>query len=336
MSLQSGLDVAPMTDPSGSAIFRFSTADLPEESRVAMWCEYYGRSVLRVDIEPTDAASFEGAVTLCTLPGLQIVLGMLTAAQVTRTRKLIEDGNDDLLLLVNQTGYTTVSARGREVALSENDAVLVSCGETMTFDRRSPGSAISLRIPQLILSPLVVDADDAVMRHIPRNTAALGLLTSYANALLDDQHAVAAPAVRRHVAAHVHDLVALTLGATRDAADVAISRGAGAARLRAAKTYIIENISSREISIGSVSSHLGMTPRYLQRLFENDGTTFSAFVLGRRLGRAHRMLYEPQTAERRVSAIAYDVGFGDLSYFNRCFRRLYGATPMDIREAATK
>jgi AraC-like DNA-binding protein len=48
------------------------------------------------------------------------------------------------------------------------------------------------------------------------------------------------------------------------------------------------------------------------------------------------MLYEPHTVQRRVSAIAYDVGFGDLSYFNRCFRRLYGATPLDIREAATK
>jgi len=39
------------------------------------------------------------------------------------------------------------------------------------------------------------------------------------------------------------------------------------------------------------------------------------------------MLSEPQFSERPVSAIAYDVGFGDLSYFNRCFRRAYGVTP---------
>jgi AraC-like DNA-binding protein len=79
-----------------------------------------------------------------------------------------------------------------------------------------------------------------------------------------------------------------------------------------------------------------VTPRYLQRLFESDGTTFSAFLLGRRLARAHRMLSEPRSVQRQVSAIAYDAGFGDLSYFNRCFRRLYGATPMDVREAAAK
>jgi AraC-like DNA-binding protein len=275
-------------------------------------------------------------VTSRSLPGLQVISGTLTAARLTRTRELIKDGNDDLLLVVNQTGHATAAARGREVALSENDAVLLSCGETMTFDRRSSGSSVSFRIPHLILSPLVVDADDAVMHRIPRNTSALSLLTGYANALLDNDHAAAELAVQRRVATHMHDLVALTLEATRDAAEVAKSRGAGAARLRATKTYIIENISCREISIGSVATHFGMTPRYLQRLFENDGTTFSAFVLERRLARAHRMLYEPHTVQRRVSAIAYDVGFGDLSYFNRCFRRLYGATPLDIREAATK
>jgi len=32
-----------------------------------------------------------------------------------------------------------------------------------------------------------------------------------------------------------------------------------------------------------------------------------------------------------ISSIAYDVGFGDLSYFNRAFRRRYDATPSDIR-----
>lgn len=32
-------------------------------------------------------------------------------------------------------------------------------------------------------------------------------------------------------------------------------------------------------------------------------------------------------------AVAYDAGFSDLSYFNRRFRKQYGLTPIDIREA---
>jgi AraC-like DNA-binding protein len=320
-----------MTDPQSSPTVRFSTADLPENMRIAGWREYYGHTVLRADIEPGDDASFEATVASRTLRGLQLVSGRYTAARLIRTREMIADGNDDLSLLVNQTGNVTVHARGREIALCENDAVLVNCGETIVFDRHSLGESIAIRIPQSMLSRAVVDVDDAIMRPIPRDSAALRLLTSYSSALLGDDHPVTTPALRHHVATHMHDLVALALGATREVADIARGRGVRAARLEMAKMYIIENANHRDLSIGNVALHLGVTPRQVQRLFERDGTTFSAFLLERRLARAYRMLCEPQSVRKQVSAIAYDVGFGDLSYFNRSFRRLYGATPMDIR-----
>jgi AraC-like DNA-binding protein len=325
-----------MTDPASSTTVRFSTADVPENTRIATLHEHCGHMGLRAAIEPADDAPLEVSTALRVLPGLQLLSGRSTATRLMPTRGMTADGDDDLSLLVNQTGSVIVSARGREVTLRENDAVLISCSDAFVFDRRSFGESIAIRIPYAMLSPVVVDVDDAIMHQIPRNTAALNLLTSYAYSLLGDDHAMTMPALRHHVAAHVQDLVALTLGATREAADVANGRGVGAARLRAAKIYAIDNINRRDISIGNVASHLGVTPRYLQRLFEIDGTTFSEFLLERRLARAHRMLRDPPFAQRQVSAIAYDVGFGDLSYFNRCFRRLYRATPMEIRGAAAK
>ena len=315
---------------------RFSTTDLPESVRATKWREHYSQTVLRADIEPDDQASFQATVVSLRLPGLQLVSGKLTTARIVRSREMIADGNDDLSLLVNRTGNVTVSARGREVTLCGNDAVLISSDESVVFHRHSFGESIAIRMPYSTLSPTVVDVDDAIMRQIPRNTVALTLLTSYANSLLGDDHAMVTAALRHHVATHVHDLVALTLGASSDATNIAKRRGMGVARLRAAKKYATENISCRDISIGSVASHLGVTPRYLQRLFEGDGSTFSTFLLQRRLARAHRVLRDPESAEKRVSEIAYDVGFGDLSYFNRCFRRLYGASPQDVREAAAK
>jgi len=38
--------------------------------------------------------------------------------------------------------------------------------------------------------------------------------------------------------------------------------------------------------------------------------------------------------ERKISTIALDAGFGDLSYFNRAFRRRYGMRPSGLRGAA--
>ena len=79
-----------------------------------------------------------------------------------------------------------------------------------------------------------------------------------------------------------------------------------------------------------------MTPRHVHKLFEKEGLTFSSFVLGQRLSRAHRLLSNPHLADRNISSVAFDVGFGDLSYFNRTFRRRYGVTPTEIRQSAIK
>jgi AraC-like DNA-binding protein len=69
----------------------------------------------------------------------------------------------------------------------------------------------------------------------------------------------------------------------------------------------------------------------VQILFESEGTTFSRFLLDQRLARAHRMLSDPRLAERTISALAYEAGFGDLSHFNRAFRRCYGESSSDVR-----
>jgi AraC-like DNA-binding protein len=135
---------------------------------------------------------------------------------------------------------------------------------------------------------------------------------------------------------HLYDLAALAIGATRDAAAVAGGRGVPAARLRAIKADIADNLTNRRLSIDSVATRHGVTPRYVRMLFESDATTFSEFVVVQRLNRAHRMLIDPRFSDRTVSSVAFEAGFGDLSYFNRTFRRRYGASPSDVREAGKR
>ena len=89
-----------------------------------------------------------------------------------------------------------------------------------------------------------------------------------------------------------------------------------------------------DLSVGTLAHRHTCTPRFIQRLFESEGTTFTEYVLDRRLARAHRMLTDPRRAGDKISAIALDAGFGDLSYFNRAFRRRYGETPSGVRGQA--
>jgi AraC-like DNA-binding protein len=106
-----------------------------------------------------------------------------------------------------------------------------------------------------------------------------------------------------------------------------------AARLQVAKGFIVRQIARHDLSAASVAAHLGVTPRYVHMLFESEGLSVTNFIAGQRLARAHHMLLDPRMKERTISAIAFAAGFGDLSHFNRAFRRHFGKTPSDTRWA---
>ena len=85
-----------------------------------------------------------------------------------------------------------------------------------------------------------------------------------------------------------------------------------------------------------VAGRHGISSRYIRKLFEQDGTSFTAFVLAERLARIRRMLQDPRYAHQTIAQLSHSNGFNDISYFNRAFRRQFGATPSDFREAGGK
>ena len=310
-------------------IIEFSTNDIPEPDRIAIWREHYGHVLLNVDIEPAPGQAFEATNRCLSLPGLQLLEGSSSPVRISRHGRYLADGNDDIVLAINRSGSALVSCGGRELSLGDGQAVVLSGAEASSFERTSFGSALALRVPRVMFEGTVVSVDDALMRPIPTGSGAMKLMEDYASWILNsgelDQQLLNL-SVR-----HIQDLLALTIGPTSDFADTARTRGLRGARLKLAKSFIVSNSHRRDLSVAAVAGSLNVTPRYVQRLFEADGTTFSDFLTNQRLARAHRLLCEPQTSQNAISNIAYDVGFGDLSYFNRRFRRRYGMTPREVR-----
>jgi AraC-like DNA-binding protein len=104
--------------------------------------------------------------------------------------------------------------------------------------------------------------------------------------------------------------------------------------LKAIKDDIIAHIANERLSVTFIARRHGVTPRSVRLLFEADGVTFSEYVVEQRLVRACLMLTEVKFSGWTIGAIAFEVGFLDLSHFNRTFRRTYGGSPSDVREAA--
>ena len=264
------------------------------------------------------------------LPELGLLSGTVRGVRHVHPHRDSGDGNDDFSFHLNVSGLTTVVSRRGETTLRDGDAMLLSYSAGRTINRPALVDHRVVRLPRASLSPLVPDIDDFVLRPISRGTGMLNLLRGYADALFDDP-AVSAPDVRQLLVTQLCDLVAVTIGATRDAAAVAEGRGIRVARLRAIKEDIEAHLTDGDLTPVVVARRQSISDSYVRKLFESEATSFSEFVLTRRLVRANRMLTDRRWADRTIASIAFECGFGDLSYFNRTFKRLYGAPPSDIR-----
>jgi AraC-like DNA-binding protein len=309
--------------------FRFSYKDVQSRDGMALWREVVGRTILRIDLELLPDRPFHSEASTVALPGLQLAYATKSGLRMQRSRRFLSDGDDDVALHLCTAGPWVVSHCDSEIPLGKNEAVLVSNAEVVSVTTPSLAQCCCIKLPRKALGLLVADLDDALMHPIPKNSEALRLLIPYAETLRTDR-APTTPALQAFVATHIRDLVAVALGTSRDGAHIAEQGGIRAARLHAIKSDIRRRID-HDLSVVAVATRHGISPRYVQALFEREGTTFSEFVLRERLARVHRMLTDSANAHRTIGDIAFAAGFGDLSHFNRAFRRHYGATPSDVR-----
>ena len=310
---------------------RFATDDLSPAERLPAFREIIIRTAAKCEMELI-GDRFACDVDFCAVPGFSIARVTATSVRVTRPRAMVADGIEDLVLMMFSEGTATIAQRGREATVKGSGAVFFSCAEPLRLERTS-SRYVGLTIPKPALAPLISNLDSALMSLVPSNIGVMQLLAGYLD-LLNNNDAIATPELRRLIITHIYDLVALALGATRDAAEAAQGRGLRAARMRAIKSEIRADIGRPDLTVGALARQQGVSERYVRKLFESEDMSFSDFVLTHRLVRAHRMLTDSRFADRSITSITYDSGFGDLSYFNRCFRRRYNATPSDVRAAA--
>lgn len=318
--------------PDPHVTWSFSTRGIAPDERLAALRRLSERGTL--PIEPLPGCVAEVNVCRRTYGNVGILLGTLGGLRQVVAAN-VPDFADEVFLGVNIAGGAVVSHRGSELTRASGDAVLFSRPEAgFISSRPRPGLFLGLRAPRRALAPLVTNFDRASMWAIPSHNPPLRLLTDYVR-LVSRNEAPESSGFGHAIATHILDLIALSVGADRDAEVAAAERGVRAARLQAIKADISSRLNDGDLSVAAVANRHGVTVRYVHKLFETEGATFSEYVLARRLELAHRLLTDPRLDSRSITSIAFDAGFSDLSYFNRTFRRRYDATPTGARAEAS-
>jgi len=103
-----------------------------------------------------------------------------------------------------------------------------------------------------------------------------------------------------------------------------------AAALGLIRSFIEENVA-RDISLSEVASACGLSPRHANRVFSDAyGVSIGRHALERRMALARRRVEE---SSLQIKDVAIGLGYEDVSYFNRVFKRQFGMTPLECRSA---
>ncbi|MFT3777353.1 MAG: helix-turn-helix transcriptional regulator [Ottowia sp.] len=316
-----------------TAITRFTTDALPAATRMEYLRDSYARVAMAVDLKPLcHDSAFRLDMTVFPLSAdAGVTSGLFSPCAFRRSPALAARAGVDAVLLTRfSQPYHFAGGALPLMELAPGDTLVAPMDEAFEHVYPAAGAIRSVWVQRAALRKLLPRMDGRARRLPP--SPRLDLLFGYADSVRRDA-AFDAP-LAGVAAAHLTDLLALALGARGDAAEHARAGGERAARLAALRADVAREYRNPALSVAHLAARHHVSVRYVQRLFEEDGTTFTAFLQGCRLAHVRRLLADPRHARQMVGTLAYEAGFSDLAAFGRLFKRRFGVPPSQVRQEA--
>lgn len=307
-------------------------AGAPAGQHYESWREDVCRNFCRVDAEPSGGTEIACKIEIAQVASMALARAGGTSGRFLRSRDLLSDGSDDFILFNAIAGSVLVVRESRAIELHQSEMWLSDLTVEGAVAFNDGNQFGTIRIPRRDLLDICPDAESRLAAPLVAGPGIRDILTRYF-AMSAESAPSLDPMGQQLTARHMVDLVALLLRTGRDETQMAMQRGYSEARLRLVQGEVMERLHDSSLTIASIAQSVGLSPKQVQRLFERNGTTFAEFVLEQRLLSARRLLSGPGGRHGKIGAVAYSVGFGDLSYFNRSFRGRFGMTPSDWRDA---
>ncbi|MGY3583389.1 AraC-like DNA-binding protein [Bradyrhizobium sp. USDA 4341] len=294
------------------------------------WREGICRGFCRLDVGPTDNNRIDCHNEFTLLHTVAIATPRGGSARFARTRALLDDGCDDLVLIFATRGAVQVTQGSTTIELKRGQMCLTEMNIVGTADLTQSGSFTTTRFPRRLLLQVTPMVETRLARPLGREPALSAMIERYSALCTELAGDLDVPG-QQAAAHHLADLVGLVLGNSAEQKELAARDGVAKGRLDLMKADVLKNLDNGRLTIEAIARANALSTRQAQRLFAAEGTTFSEYVLEQRLLLARRLLLHAQGADRKVSDIAYTVGFNDLSYFHRAFRRKFGAAPAEMQ-----
>lgn len=290
------------------------------------WREVTCRAFCGLDIQPSEGDAIDCRLRIDPIGELVSAAPSGWSAQFSRTREILGDGCDDLVLVEAGWGTVPLLQGDKHIEMQGGQLCLTDMSVLGSIGHGPRGAFRTLRIPRRALLAVAPRAEDHLSVVVTGQDVLRETIARY-QSLCANQASSLDAAGQHLMAQHLIDLVALLFTAREASGEP----GHAPAQFELIRADVLRDLGNPGLALPNLVRRYGVSERQAQRLFERSGSTFREFVLEQRLLLARRLLRDPAQRHRKISDIAHSSGFSDLSYFNRAFRKRFGVSPTGMR-----
>jgi AraC-like DNA-binding protein len=305
-----------------------NTCEVPESDRVEYWRSAKLQALTAAcRVEPLVSLPFRASMGVMPFGPLSLIDISGTAYRCTREAPAT-DGCVSIMFQVS--GIGTVTDHCSTARLMPGDVCLVPPDREIVAERAS-------EFRQILVKVKIDDLDEAMprWRHLTAVTieAARPRVRPTAELLrfVLEHRAELDLGCRERLAATTLTLLSGLLdgvGAVGDGATTAKHSRLAAFHRQRIERYICDNLRDPELNVTKIAHELGLSTRYVHKLFEAEPVNVMQRALAQRLRECHRDVAARGT--RSISDVAYSWGFNSPAHFSRVFKKHFGVRPSDL------
>lgn len=312
----------------------YSTARAGRTARLTYWNDLHCDVFSPLEVKPFDRDRFDASLSVESLGPVTIVKTHSSAASIEHTDRHIEHTHARRAFLVMPTqGHVRSSHYGYDVELEEGDFGL---SDSFTPGRVAFGEAnqsLGISIPYDVLTLYIPDPEAIFGRRVAGSFGFGQLVSSMLHALWTQVERGLPNQFGPGVAKNLLELVATAYAIDHKSAVAESSMQC--ARRAQVKRFVERRLRDAELSANAVAEGLGLSPRYIRRLFSGEGESVSDYILRRRLEECARQLTSALWQGRSITDTAFEWGFSSMAHFTRAFKGRFAVTPSDYRRSKT-
>jgi AraC family transcriptional activator of tynA and feaB len=322
------------TTNSGSLGLRFSTDAIAPHQRYDWLREVICREYTNVDI--ISRGHGELFQDFIIYPWGDLQLSIIQSSDISLQRLPKEPH-----LTSQDTYFAVMLLSGKYLLEQDGKEILLQPGDMSIYDATRPHRAccqgestrmIYLSIPRTVFRDRIAGIDRCTALRI---SGANGIGSIASNFIRSSAgHAEQLQVYEfSSLSDHALDLLTLAVASVRPVGcNLSRSRSSS---LNSIKTFIEQNLRNANLDTGAITRHTGLSDRYINSLFEDEGTSLMRYIWKRRLENCRKDMQNPVYVGHRLSDIAFGWGFNDAAHFSRAFKQQFGCSPREFRQRNT-